>query len=112
MIEGNIEGKRSRGRTPMRWMDRIETVTGYRLQEDGAVQVGRKSQALESDCCRYRLEGSPEFRVWNMRTREEVDTDGVFQQHRVGTIFVFASIRRVHICVQPRLVSTRSGRYR
>jgi hypothetical protein len=33
MIEGKIEGKRSRGRTPMRWIDQIKTITGYPLEE-------------------------------------------------------------------------------
>jgi len=28
-----IEGKRSRGRTPMGWIDQIKTITGYSLGE-------------------------------------------------------------------------------
>ncbi|KAL4112861.1 hypothetical protein QTP88_016581 [Uroleucon formosanum] len=33
MIKGKIEGKISRGRTPMRWIDQIKTITGYPLRE-------------------------------------------------------------------------------
>jgi hypothetical protein len=33
MIEEKIEGKRSRGRTLMRWIDQIKTITGYPLGE-------------------------------------------------------------------------------
>jgi hypothetical protein len=33
MIEGKIEGKRSCGRTPMHWIYRIKTITGYHLRE-------------------------------------------------------------------------------
>ncbi|VVC41174.1 Hypothetical protein CINCED_3A024703 [Cinara cedri] len=32
-IEGKIEGKRSRGRTPMRWIAQIKTITGYPPEE-------------------------------------------------------------------------------
>jgi len=33
MIEGKTEGKRSRGRTPMHWIDQIKTISGYTLEE-------------------------------------------------------------------------------
>lgn len=33
MIGGNIEGKRSRGRTSMRWIDQIKTITGGLLED-------------------------------------------------------------------------------
>jgi hypothetical protein len=33
MIEEKTERKRSRGRTPMRWIDQIKTITSYPLVE-------------------------------------------------------------------------------
>lgn len=47
IIEGKIEGKRSRGRTPMQWTEQIKTITSYPLE------AGRKFQVLERDYCQY-----------------------------------------------------------
>lgn len=33
MIGGKIEGKRSRGRTPMRWIYQIRIISGYTLED-------------------------------------------------------------------------------
>lgn len=33
VVEGKIEGKRTRGRSPLRWSDQIKSITGYSLSE-------------------------------------------------------------------------------
>jgi hypothetical protein len=42
MIEGKIEGKRSCGRIPMRWIVQIKAITGYLLGE--AIQLAENRE--------------------------------------------------------------------
>jgi len=71
IIEGKIEGKRSRGRTPMRWIDQIKTVTGYPLEE--AIRSGENRELWKEIVANvnWSTDGSPNFRFWKMDLRRK-----------------------------------------
>jgi len=55
MTEGKTERKRSRGTTPMRWIDQIKTATGYPLGE--AIRTAENRELWPEDCGQRQLTG-------------------------------------------------------
>jgi len=69
MIEEKIEGKRSRGRTPIRWIDKIKTITGYLWEKPFHRQ---KTVSFGKEMLSMSTNGSSNFRFWKMDLRRRL----------------------------------------
>lgn len=69
VIEGKIEEKRSRRRTPMRWIDQIKAITGYPLGE--AIRSAENREIWKGIVATSN-DGSPNFRFWKMDYRRRI----------------------------------------